>query len=387
MGSSMKIASMVARVAAALALGGCAGDLPLAERIASVRPLAVRIDVVDPPPADDEAVRAEALPLETVRLSPLFADPDGPWSSNRIASLLDPVWIACTMEPVQGVFGCITEARPLDPADVPDCPPVDPGAFDPSNPQLRARPSPCRLVVDDAGAPELTVPLEPAFLLGGDLEVTMIGHVPDEGSTSACLEAVLEDGGDPDDSCVIVSQRVPVGPDGRLVELAEDLGVPIEGLPPLPDPIPDADRNPRIVELRVAVFEDPMATAPDQALVLERGARLVLPAGARIEVEVEAREDDLQTFAIPSDMGTYASRDEDYQAAWFRTWGDLLAPESDDPTAQNTWTLVPGEQDEDIEQTGLPPTGVATLLYVLRDGRSGVDWTWFSVEVTGPAPM
>lgn len=375
-------------VAFALVLGvsGCAGDLPLAERIASVRPLAMRIDAIDPPPVDGEAVRAEVLPLETVELTPLFSDAQGPWSSGRIASALDPVWVACTMQPVQGVFGCITGARPLDPADLPTCPPIDPAAFDPTDPSSASRPSPCLLEVDDPGRPTLTIPIDAAFLLGGDLEITMIGHVPDEGSTEECLAAVLADGGDPSEACVIVSQRVPIGPDGQLVALAEMLGLPVDMLPPPPDPIPDADRNPRILELRVAVFETPMAETPSQELVLDRGARLQLPAGSRLEVEVQASEDDLQTYAIPGDDGMYTPYDEYYSGNWFRTWGNLLAPNSDDPLAKNTWTLVPGPQDEDPEMTGLPDSGVATLLYVVRDGRSGVDWTWLSVEVA-PAPM
>jgi hypothetical protein len=364
----------------------CAGDLPIAERIASVRPLAVRSEVIDPAAMPDEAVRAEAMPLENVRLVPLIADPQGPWSAARIAAELDPVWIACTMEPAQGVFGCITAARPLDPADLPECPPIDPTAFDPSDPELASRPSPCTLAVADPGAPELIMPIDPAFLLGGDLEVTMIGHRPDEGSTAACLEAVLADDGDPDEGCLIVSQRVSVGPDGRLLELAQELGLPVDRLPPPPDPIPDPDRNPRILEMRVAVFHDPKAKTPDEALVVERGTRLQLPAGARIEVEIDASEDDLQTFAIPGDDGEYGTRDEDYAGDWYRTWGALLAPNSDDPQARNTWTLVPGEQDDDDDDTGLPPDGVATLLYVLRDGRAGVEWTWLQVEVV-PAPM
>ncbi|HET6581908.1 MAG TPA: hypothetical protein VFG69_00650, partial [Nannocystaceae bacterium] len=83
--------------------------------------------------------------------------------------------------------------------------------------------------------------------------------------------------------------------------------------------------------------------------------------------------------------GSYGTRDEDYDGKWFRTWGDLFAPGSDDPIARNTWTLVPGDQD-DADLGPVPPDGVATLLYVLRDGRVGVTWTWLQVEVLA-APM
>jgi len=378
---------MRSKLVLALGLVGCAGDLPIAERIANVRPVAIRVEVVEPAPVEGEAIRAEALPLETVRIVPLVLDPQGPWSAARIAAALDPTWVVCTMDPVQGVFGCITAARPLDPARLPDCPPVDPAAIPTDPSSFTSQPSPCRLVTDTPGAPTLTVPIDPAFLLGGDLEVTMIAHRPDEGSTDACLAAVLAEDGDPDPGCLIVSTRVGIGPDGRLVELAGQLGLPVDAFPPPPDPIPDADRHPRILETRVAVFEDPLAgpnDPPDQTLVVERGARLALPAGARLELEVEASPDDLQEYAIPADDGTYGTRTEDYDARWYRTWGDLLAPNSDDPLARNTWVLQPGEQDEDPEGTGLPPAGVATLVYVLRDGRLGVEWTWLQVEVAPP---
>jgi hypothetical protein len=51
--------------------------------------------------------------------------------------------------------------------------------------------------------------------------------------------------------------------------------------------------------------------------------------------------------------------------------------------SRNEWTLEIGQQDEDEA----PPDGRATLFYVLRDGRNGVDWWWISVEVPlPPAP-
>jgi hypothetical protein len=36
------------------------------------------------------------------------------------------------------------------------------------------------------------------------------------------------------------------------------------------------------------------------------------------------------------------------------------------------------------DETRRPPDGRATLYYVLRDGRLGVDWWWISVEVPPP---
>jgi len=44
-------------------VAACADGLPVVERIASVRPLAVRVDVEDPPGTDPVMTRAEALAI------------------------------------------------------------------------------------------------------------------------------------------------------------------------------------------------------------------------------------------------------------------------------------------------------------------------------------
>jgi hypothetical protein len=46
------------------------------------------------------------------------------------------------------------------------------------------------------------------------------------------------------------------------------------------------------------------------------------------------------------------------------------------------WLLVQGEQDE-LE---MPVDNRARLYYAVRDGRQGVNWFWFEVEVT-PAEL
>ena len=39
--------------------------------------------------------------------------------------------------------------------------------------------------------PEVQVPIDPNLVIGGDLELTMIGHVPGEGDTSRCVDALF----------------------------------------------------------------------------------------------------------------------------------------------------------------------------------------------------
>lgn len=357
----------------------CADGLPVVERIASVRPLAVRVDVEDPPGTDPVMTRAEALPLETAVLTPLFADPDGPLTAERITAEIEPVWIACNLQPSQGLLGCISEAVPLAVDDLVDCPPPDLTGFDPSTGELPTQPSPCRIPADDPAQPTYTVPIDPTYLLGGDIEVTMVGHRPDESSTSSCLEALLG-GGNPDDGCLYTTQRLAVGPDAALLELAEQFGVPDSALPPGPDEVPDADRNPRITELRVAAFEGQAEDAPSLGTFVPAAGEVIeLPWGARLEIEAEASPDDLQTYLVVGDAGNFSERTEYFEGSWFVTWGGLLAPKSDDPLSQNTWTLEAADQDE----TDVPETGIATLIYVLRDDRQGVTWTHFQVRVTG----
>jgi hypothetical protein len=223
------------------------------------------------------------------------------------------------------------------------------------------------------------VPLDPTYLLGGDIEVTMVGHRPDETSTAACLETVLG-GGNPAEGCLYVTQRLAVGPDAALLELAKQFGLPDSALPPGPDEVPDADRNPRITEIRVAAFDGKAEDAASLGtFVPATGEVIELPWGARLEIEAEASPDDLQTYLVVGDAGNFTERAEFFVGSWFVTWGGLLAPNSDDPLSQNTWTLEAADQDE----TDVPETGLATLIYVLRDDRQGVTWTHFQVRVTG----
>ncbi len=374
-------------ISACLWLSGCGGDLPLVERIASLRPLAVRA-VVQDAGADPEApARAEAMPFETVRLHPLFMDPNGFWSEERIVDELDPIWLACVLAPTQGLGGCVLEARPLAVADVPVCPPPMVGPIDPTMPP--SIPSPCQIETDSPSSPRYQVPLDGAFLLGSDVEVTMVAHAPDaDVDTDDCLAVLLADNGDPDAGCIFVVQRVSVGPDGDLIALASQFGVPDSALPAKPEPVPDPDTHPRIASIKLAAYADESDDSLVGTFTPSDGDELELPWGTRLEVEIEAPTTDLQTYAVPNDDGTYVARQETYAGRWFRTWGDLLGPDSNDPKAINTWTLARGAQDED----DLPPMASdgaarARLVYVLRDDRQGVTWTSISIRVTGGPPM
>ncbi len=372
-----RLRTLVAALAMALATAACGMDLPLEERIAGLRPLAVRVEIDDPNLADTEPVRAEGLPFDNVRMVPFIVDTEGPFELPRIESELQPRWLACNLAPIEGLGSCLANAAPLEPADVPQCPPVDLAAVDPAAGEFPTYPSPCELTDGTPSQPEFTIPFDAAYLFGGDIEVTMVGHLPGEGDTDRCLEQLLAGGTNADPACLYVATRVPVGPDAVLIDLAAQFGLPeIEGLGEIPDPLPDADLHPRILNFVVRELdEDGNEVAVFQ---VERGEVITVAAGHQLDMETQAPRGDLQTYPIPTEDG-FVDDQEAYTGLWYTTWGTLLSPESDDPLSLNSWTLERGAQDEEGD---LPPGERATLFYVLRDGRNGVDWWWFHADVT-----
>ncbi len=380
---------------------GCAMDLPLFERIVDVRPLALRVEVDDPTADPEQAVANEALPLNlsnpfdpftTIRVRPLLVDVDAPLTPERIEAELEPVWLACPLQPLEGTFGCISRQVPLQLEEIEVCPTLTLGDLDPMAMELPQSPVPCRITGGRPAEPSLQLPLDFNFFLGGDLEITMIAHRPDESSTERCAQAVLEREPLPT-SCIVGAQRASIGPDSEMLRLAMDFG--IDGLDSLGSLPLDAegnvievepDRHPRIQTFRVVVT-DQSVTRTNLEAAFEQGDALDVAAGDTVQVstgqtlviETTALEDDLQTYLVPRDADAFEERQENYVGGWYRTWGTLLGNGTDDPRSLNTWVMEPGEQD-DVE-SDRPPEDRATLYYVLHDDRQGVDWWWFHVEV------
>jgi hypothetical protein len=358
---------------------GCAMDLPDERLIISYRTLAIRTAVTTSllPDAELDADRpkAQALPFETVELTPFIVNQDG----NVDPDSLDVVWLACELTPGQGLFGCVSAVFPIALAEIPDCEVPDINQL--SGGDLPELVSPC--VIAREGSPEYVVPLSANVFVGGAIELTMIAGVPGGTSTDECAKQLLADEYDLPDDCLYAVQRLSVGPVELLVQLAADFGVEIPGIE-LPDPedVPEPDRNPRITEIRVGVIDEEGMQVGD-AFVVPSGGVFSAPLGSTLQVEVDSPEEDLQTFLIPVNNGeSYEERSEAYQGDWYRTWGDFLSGTSDDPMSYNQWMLVQGEQDE----TEMPLNNRARLYYVVRDGRQGVNWFWIEVEVTEPEP-
>jgi hypothetical protein len=366
-------------------LAACGGDLPIAERIASTRVLAIRNEVITPlypDPGPDLGVRCEALPFEQVRLTPWVVTPEGPL--DLTGPDFDPIYIACALGPGQGLFACLKAAVPTTLADIPECPVPSFADLDPMAMGLPDPPSPCILPADDSddGAQDFTVPFASALLIGGDLEVTMISQIsrsPGSPDTEACAAALLGNQSDLPNECLYAVQRVPVGPIERLLLLAAEFGVdlpPELGAPPDPAAVPDGDRNPRILDFSVTLVRDGESTDLGPK---NRGDVVQARLGDVLKIATNAPPTDLQEFLVPVNGGAGGTeiQAESYDGSWYRSWGTLQAGGSDDPLSENEWRMEMGTQDEDLS----PPDGRATLFYVLRDGRVGLDWWWISVEV------
>lgn len=352
-------------------------DLPDARVIISHRVLAIRTAVttsLNPDPElDADRPKAQALPFETVEITPFIVNEDGEVDPES----LDIVWLACELSPGQGLFACIREAFPLTLDEIPEC--STPSFDDLMGEELPELDSPCLIARE--GTPEYTVPLSANVFVGGAIELTMIAGVPGGTTTDTCAAELLGDEYDLPDDCLYAVQRLNLGPVELLLSIAAGLGFEIPGFEvPDPEDIPEPDRNMRISEVRVGVINDDGEQVGD-AFIVGPGDVFEVPLESTLQIEVDSPEEDLQTFLIPVNNGeSFEERDEAYQGEWYRTWGKLLSGTSDDPMSYNQWTLSQGEQDE----TEIPPGDRARIYYVVRDGRQGVNWLWFEVEATEP---
>lgn len=381
-----------ARLSVGLSLGtcllvACAPDLPVSQRIATPRILALRSEVTAPLfPGDepeDAGQRCEALPFEGVRVTPLMVTPEG--VLDIAGPDFDPIWLACQLGPAEGLFACLRAALPLELDALPECPVPSPADLDPEAMELPEYPSPCRFPDDgsDDGRLDFVAPFATNLLIGGDLEITMISQAPGSPDTRTCAEALLAKAEDLPNACIYAVTRVSIGPIEKLLSFASMFGFmlpPELGEVPDPEDIPDGDRNPRITSFRVTVH-DPDTDENTELGELERGATVQVKLGQIVRVDVETPAVDLQTYpvAINAGIGGTGSelQTERIDGSWYRTWGRLDSGGSDDRITFNEWAMERGNQDEDDS----PPDGRAHLFYVLRDSRLGVDWWWLEVEV------
>ena len=237
--------------------------------------------------------------------------------------------------------------------------------------------NPCRF---GAGMdePTFTVPLDNTILSGGEMEIHFIAGAPDGKTSQECLETRFAGEEIFPDTCILMTQRISVGPIENLLLLAEEFGIDLGLPPPDPEEIPEPDRHFEIVRFQVGEADEEnqfVGTPVDVAF----GEIIEVSPGTPYRIEVEHPEDQLQVYPIPSD-DTFIDREEFYQGLWFRTWGSLLGDSSDDPVSFTVYEFREGSQDE----TEVPPTDdeTAYVYYVARDSRAGVAWYWFGLRET-----
>ncbi|MGB1699747.1 MAG: hypothetical protein ACPHRO_07330 [Nannocystaceae bacterium] len=374
--SRLHLLSSLAGTGALSVLVGCGDSLPDVALLNTVRPLAARVEVTQPLVPDDDpdaAPRAQALPFETVTITPLLAGPQGIVDADTLA----PLWFACPLSPTQSLYGCISSEFPITMTDIPPCESPVP-IFDLDFSEIPEPQGLCQL--GQSGTSSMTVPFDFNILSGGGIELTMIAGAEDGTSTETCAEVLLSGDIDVPDDCVLLLQRVTVGPLERLFALAESFGVTLPeefGDVELED-IPDFDRHPRITSVGVQPLDEDGNETSGVVTEIPDGGALTATYGDRMRFNAVTPVTELQTFTVESANGEIREETEAYLGAWYRTWGKLQSDSSNDPVSFNDFSLEEGSQDE----SPLPEDDTVEFIYVVRDGRSGVDWWSWSVEAS-----
>ncbi len=367
-----KISALFGPLAIAVLAAACGDQLPPVEKIVEHRLLSAPVLVTgphDPDAVPEGLVRAQALPGETVEVTPFAVGPSGVVDPEE----LDLRWIACELFPGRGDFACIAENFPLSLDTLPTCrfPTLEDLA---ASGQPEAIETPCLL--DGGATPTFEVPVSEGTLSGADLELTAIGSTPGGTPTERCASELLAGKDNVPNDCVYGVQVVSIGPELRLIDWLLSLGVDLGEIEaPEPEDIDDVDLHPRVTSFRVSVLDDddePIGEPVEVPL----GGEFEVQAGQRLRIDTTSPESDLQEYLIPVNGGSsFETGTEEYTGQWFITWGELLSPVSLDAESYNEWTLEPADDDETM-----PPGGVAHLYYVVRDGRNGASSWWISLR-------
>jgi hypothetical protein len=373
-------------VLGALALASGCGELPDEHRVEGTRILALRTEVVGtwlPGTDADPRARADALPFETVAFRPYAAAPNGPYAIESVANL----WLVCELLPGEGIGGCsrrLAETGVRDLNTVAACTPPSPTLLDDPS-QIPGENPPCVISTAVGENPLFQVSPSLAHFAGADLEITVFSSSDPAQSPASCASTYLAASTKLNRACIIGQQRLEIGPDETLLALGQSLaGDGAMASFARQDSIPSfqeipSDRHPRITEMRVLIERIGEINMP---IVVNDGDIVDVREGDLLTVEVSSPAEDLQSYVIDGN-GPVESRirEEAYEGQWFRTWGDLLSGESDDPESYNRWELLALKDDSELGLDRL-----AHLYYVVRDGRQGVAWRTLTVRVAPLTP-
>lgn len=389
------------RLALALPLtclaSGC-NDLPVEQYIEYPRILGLKARVIASPLREinpqDSRPFAEALPFETITLDEWVVSPQGPVLPNN----LDGRWIACERLPSTGTSDCLRGyIRDKDPVlqQMQTCPEFDglPGLGRQQSPELPARTPPCLLPPNQRPV-TYTIPLSLNMLLGASMEFWYIASIPGQGPrTSDCIKDLLEGVSDLNDNCLYGVTSVDIGPKEQLQELLLDIGIEPdsedpEGQPNIPDqpntdaegqvlPPPEGNRHPRLSSMFYTIEQDEVPITP--ATPYNPGEIIQAPLGSSVRIDISLPIAELQTFPVlVNDGEDIVIRTEEYESAWYYTWGSLDAANDKPEVAVERWILEPNKEQEQPEKS---PGDQVFAYFAVRDDRGGIDWSSFSVQL------
>lgn len=325
-------------------LTGCIPTVEATTYIDHAQALGIRLEVIeDGPNAPDLWVlpegklRATPLPGDTVRLTPLFAGEDGPLDLSE----LEPLWIACgdpwcSVPPIERTC----DVLPVGPAE--SC------------------------IVGHG--PTLVTTLDD--VPGRTATIRMVSGTPGGPTSEECLERLeTPKKTEPLWDCVVVHDRVTLGPMWRLIELAADAGLedhldPAEIPPEARDVEPNV--NPEVVAFIVSSESKPEASR------VEPSARIRVRAGERVRVELEQDDGALQEYHridTDEDGNVFAELELEVPTYLWR----FDAPVADPVAVANSFEFTPVEVTDRL-----------TAYWGITDGRGGEVTTWLELEVVEP---
>lgn len=341
----------VRRALAALVLGslGCTPPLDPPWLLGTPTELALHVEVVAQGPygapiEPSPRTPRDALPRDTISLTPIIVDADGPIDLDA----LEGMWTLCS-----GIGNCLFRGDRV--AERAECTGDE---IQPAEPCVFGRSARATLPLADFPDPSSAQALTVFDLLTGPT-VTFVASAPDGPGLDACLERLerrtsLE-------GCLMMERVLGLGPLGELVDLLIALGID-PGIGPEADTLlaRPRNRNPAVEEFLVRTGTESQRVAA--------GSRITVPAGVAVEVSVLTTEEDLDSYEVDVEGQTVIFSDP-LSAQW---WLDAEVERSEDD--------LPGELRLRFEWEA--QTEVRAYV-VLRDGYGGEGWGWLELARAG----
>lgn len=312
-------------------------ELALDVEVTGQGPYGVRI-------VDGPRTPRDALPLDTLSLTPIIVDAEGPLDLDE----LEGAWMLCG-----GLGNCLFRGDEV--AERVECvgdeiQPTTPCRFDAGG----------RATLTLADFPDEPLPedLSSVFDLLAGPTVALVASPPGGPGLDACLARL--DARERLDGCVLMERALGLGPLGDLVDLLTAMGID-PGIGPEGDTLlaRPRNRNPAVEEIVVRYGTETRTVAA--------GSRITVPADLEIELSVVPTDDDLDTFEVDVE-GELVTFNDPLSAQW---WLDAEVDRADD---------VPGELSVRWHPNGV--TEVRAYV-VLRDGYGGEAVGWLDLEPAG----